>query len=380
MSLRYFNNIDDIDITPYYNGKVGYILWHPWFGGGINNYRQSLEIAYSFTFLTNRILVIPETYNFNFLNWGVNFGTGWGLNQNGTHKKEALEVNKFFQVKGINVIGIKEFCNKFGFTEWSREDKFQRIFYDEIPSDIKIINDFTNPYVIYDDESLLNQTFNRGRDVRHIDSIIPTDEKFVYLYQNTLGIYYHQFATSKINILKKLINKHFRITDEIFNYSESIINKINKEYHSIHIRKYIQYTETIKESSEIIDNLLKQIPKGSNLYISTDDKLNEDNASFYNHFRDNFNIMFYEDFDLSSPIFEPLVETLICARSQKFFAQFPSTYSSYICRLRGLMGDVNTNYYDNYREYDERDNGKFLEYTGLYSFFAKETPDGWLYE
>ena len=66
MPFRYFENIDDINITNFYDGNDGYILWHPWFGAGINNFRQSLEIAYSISFLTNRILVIPSFYNFNF--------------------------------------------------------------------------------------------------------------------------------------------------------------------------------------------------------------------------------------------------------------------------------------------------------------------------
>ena len=31
---KYFENINDVDITDFYNGNGGYILWHPWFGAG----------------------------------------------------------------------------------------------------------------------------------------------------------------------------------------------------------------------------------------------------------------------------------------------------------------------------------------------------------
>ena len=63
--------------------------------------------------------------------------------------------------------------------------------------------------------------------------------------------------------LKKLINKHIRINDEVFEYADNILKTINGDYNSIHIRRFIQYNDTIKSADDIVEILLKQIPKGS---------------------------------------------------------------------------------------------------------------------
>ena len=197
----------------------------------------------------------------------------------------------------------------------------------------------------------------------------------------------------------RLIRDHLRYKDVIMCGASRIIEAIGQKstspsnplgrYHSIHLRRsegkfQEQYKESAFSSKDIVTSL-SSLEANSTLFISSDE--NRDH-SLFTILRKKYNVIFLHDFqhllEGLNPNLFGMIEQLIAARSHVFFGTYYSTFSGFICRLRG--------YYAARDQLDGNEEGKLIntfyinkEHTDEYSlsrtvqkpFFAREFPVAW---
>ena len=377
MNLRYYEGIDDSDLFDDYNGESGYLLFQPW-PCGLNNVRQGLELAVCLSYLTNRTLVLPEYFAF----WLIG-------------RKRFFD---FYSISGIKYEFLDDFITRNNFNRWRIDDEYFSLDRGQIPKEIHIVktvdrlDDEIHSSVIYDETPPQDNGFTRNRKLIKLSNLIPSDQKIVYFHQNLFGIYYQILYTAKDSKLKRLISKHVRPSDSCFNEAERLINlRGDGSYYSMHIRRYdFQYRETLITPSEIIERISSEIPLGSKLYIATDFKYNiEDplssssknqdatDSNFFDEFIQKYDVTFMKDLVESETDITPVVEQLICTRGIKFYNQHPSTFSCYIFRIRGIMGDVDSRYYDIIEGSHENIQKGFTEHVGSWASWSREFKDAW---
>ena len=377
MNLRYYDEIDDSDLLANYHGEYGYVIFQPW-PCGLNNVRQGLELAVCLAYLTNRTLVIPEYFTF----WLIG-------------KKRILD---FYSITGIKYELLADFIERNNFEKWRIDDEFFSLHRDQIPQEIHIsrisddLVDEIHSSVICERDLVPDSNFAKKRKLFSLSQLIPIDKRIVYFHQNLFGIYYQILHTSDNSRIKKFIAKHVRPSDACFNEAERLINSIqDRSYYSIHLRRYdFQYQETLLTPSQIIENISQEIPIGSKLYIATDFKYNLSNpleerskfqektsSDFFDEFKEKYHVIFMSDLDHQESDITPVVEQLICTRGLKFYNQHPSTFSSYIFRMRGIMRDVDSTYYDVSITNPGIHQSGFVDYTGPWSSWSREFKDAW---
>jgi hypothetical protein len=377
VNLRYYEGIDDSDLFNDYNGESGYLLFQPW-PCGLNNVRQGLELAVCISYLTNRTLVLPEYFTF----WLIG-------------RKRFFD---FYSITGVKYELLDDFIGRNNFNRWRINDEHFSLNRDEIPREIHIVKtadnliDEIHDCVIYEESPPPDNKFIRNRRLIKLSNLIPEDQKIVYFHQNLFGIYYQILYTFRQQSLKKLIAKHVRPSDACFDEAERLINLMgDRSYYSMHIRRYdFQYKETLISPGEIIERICSEIPLGSKLYIATDFKYNMENplsskskhqdatdSNFFDEFLQKYDVTFMKDLVESETDITPVVEQLLCTRGIKFYNQHPSTFSCYIFRMRGIMGDVDSKYYDIIYGYNENLQRGFLEHMGSWTSWSREFKDAW---
>ena len=197
----------------------------------------------------------------------------------------------------------------------------------------------------------------------------------------------------------RLIRDHLRYKDVIMCAAARVIEAIRKQslsetnpigkYNFLHLRRaggefQDQYKETALSSEEIM-NSLSSINVNSTLFVGTDE---DRNHHIFNRLRETYRVVFLEDFqDLVAglnPNFNGMIEQMIGARADTFFGTYYSTYSGYICRLRGYYnardqkegyteGKLGKTYYITRQHENEYGIAKSVQKP----FFAREFPIAW---
>ena len=299
----------------HYTGDKGYLFFQPW-SGGFNNIRMSFEQAVCLAYLTNRILVLPPTYNM-YLNEGKN------------------TLSDFFETKNLGVkhISFEELCGI--------KNIEQNL--DKLKESSKVLNYDAVANVINFEKVPVPSKFLKNRKVINSEDIFD-DSPIIYLDKNLLGSFHQTFYTKHETSLKQLIGKYLVYRNDLRDIAWQFINYIeDKSYYSIHVRRNdFQYKDLFISGEELYNNIKNIIPQGSKLYISTD----SDDPNLFNTLKQNYQVIFYKDIlsqlniESFSNNWVPLIEQLICTRSIKFIGNENSTLSSYIYRLRCYMNDI----------------------------------------
>lgn len=342
-------NVDDI--FKFYDGSKGYIILRPW-PGGFNNIRMSLELAVCIAYLTNKTLVLPPKYQMYLL-------------------KDEFGLEDFFDVNdlGIKVKSFEDFC------------KLKNIepSFGNIRTVAKVMD--SPPEKILNFEKITPEwNFTKGRDFINKEDFMGDDE-CVFFDGTLLGAFDQSIHTAKMPDLKKLIARHVHYKSEILDMAWEAINWLgDQQYYSIHIRRNdFQYKHLFISGEEILNNIRQTIPKGSRLYIATD----QSDKNFFRPLAREYKLYFYEDVLGGTKItphynFVPIIEQLICTRSIKFIGNDYSTLSSYIFRLRGYMNDVlDKNFYINTKPADGEDQVNFLDTKKYVANWSREFKDVW---
>ena len=350
----YYTKWDFSSIFKFYDGSKGYILFRPW-PGGFNNIRMSLELAVCIAYLTNRKLVLTPEYRMYLLE--------------GNSSMES-----FFDTSDLGVISIpfSKFC----------EEKGLEHNYDSVKSICKVLDYDAVLHVMNFEKINPPFKFHKHRPVLKSEEYFTEDE-FIFLESNLLGVT-HQTLFTHLDIeIKKLIAKHVRYRTDIFDLAWQFINKLgDREYYSIHIRRNdFQYKELFISCEQILENIKDIIPQGSKLYIATDHRDKE----FFRPLMGLYQVSFYDDLKNQVSIYNefdsnwiPIIEQFICTRSIKFIGNSHSTLSSYIYRMRGYMSDIqDKEYYLNTEKYNQ---GHQIPFPAEHHFkgnWFREYNDSW---
>lgn len=337
-----------------YTGEDGHLYIQPW-SGGFNNIRMSLELAICFSYLLNRTLILPERYSMYLL-------------ENESHFEDFFDLNNL----GIKWIQFDSFCK-----ETNLEPNLE-----SLKNISQIITDKSVLEVVNFEKINTPEEFLKGREEVLYDKKFDLT-KIIYFDKNLLGSFY-QSVYSKHDIrLNQLICKHLTYRKDIRDLAWKFINILeDRTYHSLHIRRNdFQYKDLNISSEEIVENIQQQIPKGSKLYIATDNDINDE---IFQIFRDNYHVFFYEDLEKIlkpgefDPNWIPIVEQLICSRAKKFVGNKFSTLSSYVYRIRGYMDDISDKkYYINTEKYDSQKQVDFLSDNDYVASWSREYPTAW---
>lgn len=198
----------------------------------------------------------------------------------------------------------------------------------------------------------------------------------------------------------RLVRDHLRYKDVIMCAAVRIIKEIEKKslsasnplgnYHSIHLRRtegsfQEQYIETDISTEDLVLSLIS-IAANSTLFISTDESPDH---SIFQALRKKYDVIFLDDYqhllEGINPNFHGMIEQMIAARADTFFGTYYSTYSGFICRLRGYYavrdrkygyneGKLTNTFYINDQHMREYGIAKAVQKP----FFAREFPVAWL--
>lgn len=351
---RYYTNIYDTDLFKFYDGTGGYFLYEK-YPGGFNNIRMSFELAISFSFLTNRTLVLPPDSRYYLLD-------------------EVCNVEDFFEdfTFGINVITYKQF----------QKLEKHSIPFEQIKNECVVYDGGVVEYVFNLEKIPVPEKFRKGRKVINFQDLFKPSDKYIFFDKNLLGNFYQTIYTKEESKLKSLISKYVRYKNEIFDTAWGFVNVLgDKSYYSLHVRRNdFQYKDLRIDSQPLLEFVKKEIPTGSKVYIATDHKDKE----FFDVFKSEYEILFYEDIAeklTNSVVYKkwiPIIEQLICTRGIKFIGNKLSTLSSYIFRMRGFMSDISDKGYYINTEITTKDNQKFFSEDNNYiATWAREYKDAW---
>jgi hypothetical protein len=350
----YYTKWDFENIFKFYNGSKGYIVFRPW-PGGFNNIRMSLELAVCIAYLTNRKLVLTPEYNMYLL-------------------QGHSSMESFFDTSNLGVISISfdDFCKEKGLDT----------NYESVKAVSKVLDYDAVRHVINFEKIPVPNKFSKYRPILNKEDLY-TDEEYLFLESNLLGVTHQTLFTSLDVEIKKLIAKYVHYRTDIFDLAWQFINKLgDKEYYSIHIRRNdFQYKELFIPCEQILENIKGIIPQGSKLYIATDHRDKE----FFKPLSEHYQIFFYEDIKKEISIFTefdinwvPIIEQFICTRGIKFIGNSHSTLSSYIYRMRGYMSDIeDKNYYLNTETFEQYNQVPFTADTQYKGNWFREYNDSW---
>ena len=305
----YWNKIELIDSMFDYIPQNKYVVFKPW-PGGFNNIRMSLEIAACIAFIQNRILVLPPEYRMYLLD-------------------NTNLMSTFFDINdiGIKTMSFEEFENKFNVNGW---DQIKGISY-------TIGEDLVNTLLTTTDK--IPSEIIKGRNIKNITQI--DNNQILYFDSNLLGNFYLNIYSDNLSKVCKYVARHIHYNKEIFIEAYKAVSLLG-QYNAIHIRRNdFQYHDLKLPIETIYDNIKNVLPKGSVLYISTDEK----DKDFFSLLKNDYTLFFYDDIknlislDINVDLIGP-IEQIICTNAKTFIGNKLSTFSSYIYRLRGYMDNI----------------------------------------
>ena len=356
--LFYYEKFD-FPIDPLkYNGSNGHIILEP-FATGLNNRRMTMEMAIAICYITNKKLVINKILPAFF-----------GMPK-GRHLDEIFDFGDLAPF----VLSFKEFCDSKNIEECYSEIKKISYFY----------NEKTTGKVLSISEEKLSDSAYQNKKILNLCDVCQHEN--IVFDKNLFGIFYLCVYSEKMNDIKKIIAQNFRYKKDTFDIAQKFIQIIgDKNYYSMHVRRtdFLKaYPSAVTSPEKMLEFHGKSIPKGSLIYIATDEK-----PEFFEVLKEKYKIIFYQDLanqlnqSYQNAWWIPLVEQLICSRGIKFIGTKYSTFSNYIYRLRGYMSDIEDKNYLVINEFLNQN--QQLEYQGKPNqgaiFWQREFSNAWNFD
>jgi hypothetical protein len=150
--------------------------------------------------------------------------------------------------------------------------------------------------------------------------------------------------------MKRFVRDHVRYIDEIQCAAARVVAAVRDharkkghadgQFDSFHIRRGdFQYKKTRVEAKEIYEISQDKIPKGSTVYVGTDER----DKAFFKDMADHWDVVYLDDFmDLVQGIdknYYGMIDQLVASRGRIFFGCWFSTFTGFINRMRGYHSD-----------------------------------------
>jgi len=228
---------------------------------------------------------------------------------------------------------------------------------------------------------------NDSRNVLHLSTrILAPFYSFILFEDESQGLFAKRFIRDFLHYNDEVLCGSARIIRAIEHYAVSM-GFPTTEFYSMHIRRgdfSIQYPEgAVSAEDLVLQTEAGGIPEKKLVYIATDEK----DKAFFQPFKDKYHVVFLDDFadhfkSLDSAYYG-LLDQLVASKGEVFFGTWPSTFSSYINRLRGYYsikdgietgGKINSFYFSKDHKHI------MMEYKSVDEpsvSWMREYPDAW---
>ena len=147
---------------------------------------------------------------------------------------------------------------------------------------------------------------------------------------------------------KRLVRNFLRYNDDIICAAARVVeairsfasdNGVPTDFYSMHIRRgdfSSQYPEGSVPAADLVEQSSTVIPDKALVYIATDEK----DKSYFKPFQERYTVVYLDNFlshiEGIDDVYFGMIEQLVASKGKVFFGTWPSTFSSYINRLRGF--------------------------------------------
>tara|TARA_B100000575_G_C23101288_1_gene635376 strand:- start:209 stop:1294 length:1086 start_codon:yes stop_codon:yes gene_type:complete len=315
--------------------QTKYISFSPWWGGW-NNQRMSYETAAAISILTGRKLILPYKEYCLFFSQHENKSTflnAWNILDKNAFTKEFDCIDFFdvpeYQNLGNNThyfYGIDKIAKCYLFQDYPYQDWG----HNKDPSCNEVL-----VYNVEDQEDFQNFCGNR----RVYD--LNVHNKFIHFPRNLFShFYYHVYGPNKKirNLIKEKIGRGIVFKREYYGLAKKALNGL-ENFNAIHFRSGDFNNTHTSDTTDMMQNLKQMLdgrmPKGSNLYIATD----EVDKGVFDCLKSDFKIYFRETFYNFLDQYEALaLDHIIPAKADIFLGTKWSTFSDGIHIMRGFDG------------------------------------------
>jgi hypothetical protein len=150
--------------------------------------------------------------------------------------------------------------------------------------------------------------------------------------------------------MKRFVRDHIRYVDDVQCAAARIVQAVRQHskdkgnggvYDAFHIRRGdFQYKKTRVDADEILRVAKDQIPKGTTVYVGTDER----HKDFFQVMSDYWDVVFLNDvLHLVEGVdknYYGMIDQLVTSRGRTFFGCWFSTFTGYITRLRGYHSQI----------------------------------------
>eukprot|EP00310_Coccolithus_braarudii_P009550 CAMPEP_0183375714 /NCGR_PEP_ID=MMETSP0164_2-20130417/118183_1 /TAXON_ID=221442 /ORGANISM="Coccolithus pelagicus ssp braarudi, Strain PLY182g" /LENGTH=413 /DNA_ID=CAMNT_0025552911 /DNA_START=18 /DNA_END=1259 /DNA_ORIENTATION=+ len=345
-------------LAPRSASTSNYISFKPW-SGGFNNVRMSLEIAAALAYALNRTLVLPPTGGRIYLRGKSDLSNYFDL----------AELSSI-----VRVISYDKFSGEIGLTQNNGNGDLRAMEIDDAGLNISV-RIFDKKQVMQriicvprcpGERSPLFHTFSKFRG-RKTQLDAAGDDlasiRVLHFRRSLLGNFYNILWTEDVLLgaaLKRFVRDHIHYHEAIFEKAERIVHALGGHFafSCLHVRRNdFQYKRVLIPAAKILANTRRIFAPNEMLYVSTDERSNDQisfdpaatvksaNHSWFAPLRAQYRTRFLSDYhhllrNDTPPKLFGCVEQLVCSRGRVFVGTYFSTFTSYIHRLRGYMGDV----------------------------------------
>ena len=214
-------------------------------------------------------------------------------------------------------------------------------------------------------------------------------------FQYRLLVWFYQFIFFEDNAMdlsaKRFIRDSLRYKDELQCAAAKIVKSLRQKspngiFHTFHCRRSEQFSYQFglqPTAEEIVNTALMDIPKGSTVYVATDDM----NQTWFQPFLGNWNVFFLSHFEeqiqgISSEYYG-MIDQLVASRGTIFFGSWSSTFTGFINRMRGYHSQIwhmdgwNEGSIESYFYQSEHRNAMKSYESPTTFWFAREFPIAW---
>lgn len=355
-----------------------FLSFEPWCGG-FNNVRMSLEIAYALAYMDARTLVLPPRYRIPF------------------HDRLTL-LTDFFEISGLPTMSFEDFRSSWKSRsplptpsrrpEWRRRTSalmtelwngIERIA--AIPDHNPLRTVFCFPHVPR--HSVDFDRFLAGREA--VDGLgVPGRPVIVHFPQTLLGPFYTMIYTADPKPLRRAVRDGVRYQQWLWDAAKEVVRALGP-FSSLHVRRgdfSVQFPKEVLSERQLAESVRALFHPGERLFIATD----EIDRRYFQPLTEHYELKFIDDFLPMLPVnagereYSPLIEQIVCAHGRIFVGTKFSTMSSYIYRLRGYLGQADTQYYSTSSAYRDPEDVAEPSWFGLVpsgNHWTREFPEAW---
>jgi hypothetical protein len=312
--------------------EVRYLTFTPW-PGQLNNTRMCFETALVLAWLTGRRLVMPTEYRRHDQPEGER-GVFRPL-----HPRECFELERVAEIVPL-----------------VERDEYDRLGRPESQADLDFEPGravFCFPHAPLPGSKEAHRLRGFAASRKRILELTPEMQscRTLNIQSPALEQFYAFFYCLQPEVelaCKRLVKERVRFRAPIVSTADKIVAALG-DYCALHIRRndfFNQYPEQNLPARQILAAVMKRVPAGTHLYISTD----EADRSFFAALHQRYEIRFLRDFagllpDGAFGEWMACVEQLVSASAAMFIGTRLSTFSAYITRLRGYRGAADKNTY-----------------------------------